>query len=140
MCFGLGSSDGNNKRLLIRTFYKHIKGLLPLTAPQLQVASERCIMKVLFLLPFLAAAQAAVVPAVDTTAHFHSTVLSAVGPQGKNVTINGVLTYVTLPKKKFDPTTAVLLLTDVFGLPSPDNLLLVSIVLMINVLRLIPTP
>jgi hypothetical protein len=97
-------------------------------------------MKVLFLLPFLAAAQAAVVPAVDTTAHFHSTVLSAVGPQGKNVTINGVLTYVTLPKKKFDPTTAVLLLTDVFGLPSPDNLLLVSIVLMINVLRLIPTP
>ncbi|KAJ7841563.1 hypothetical protein B0H14DRAFT_2586785 [Mycena olivaceomarginata] len=43
------------------------------------------------------------------------------GPQGKNIT---VLTYVTLPKKKFDPTAAVLLLTDVLGLPSLDNLLL----------------
>ncbi|KAF7330484.1 Protein AIM2 [Mycena venus] len=79
-------------------------------------------MKFLCLLPFLAAAQAAVVPAVDPKEHFHSAVPSAVGPQGKNVTINGVLTYVSLPKKKFDPTTAVLLLTDVFGLPSPDNL------------------
>jgi len=81
-------------------------------------------MKVLFLLPFLAAVQAAVVPAVSPEKHFHSTVPSDVEPQGKNITINGVLTYVSLPKKKFDPTTAVLLLTDVFGLPSPDNLLL----------------
>ncbi|KAF8206548.1 hypothetical protein K438DRAFT_1963567 [Mycena galopus ATCC 62051] len=81
-------------------------------------------MKVLFLLPFFAAVQAGVVPAVDTQEHFHSIVPSAFGPQGKNVTINGVLTYVSLPKEKYDPATAVLLLTDVFGLPSPDNLLL----------------
>ncbi|KAJ7034930.1 alpha/beta-hydrolase [Mycena alexandri] len=45
-----------------------------------------------------------------------------VEPQGKNITINGVLTYFSLPKQKFDPAKAVLLLTDVFGLPSPDNL------------------
>ncbi|KAJ6577179.1 alpha/beta-hydrolase [Mycena capillaripes] len=81
-------------------------------------------MKFLSVLPFLAAVQAGVVPFVAPSLHFHSTVPSAVGPQGKNITINGVLTYVSLPKKKFDPTTALLLLTDVFGLPSPDNLLL----------------
>jgi len=81
-------------------------------------------MKVLLLLPFLAVVQSAVVPTVDTEAHFHSSFPSAVEPQGKNITINGVLTYFSLPKQKFDPAKAVLLLTDVFGLPSPDNLLL----------------
>ncbi|KAK7033045.1 protein AIM2 [Favolaschia claudopus] len=82
------------------------------------------IMKTFLLLPFIAAAvRAAVVPAVDPALHVHSS--STAKPQGRNVTINGVLTYVSLPKnRKFDPTTAVLLLTDVFGLPSPDNLLL----------------
>ncbi|KAJ6544816.1 alpha/beta-hydrolase [Mycena vulgaris] len=79
-------------------------------------------MKLLLCLPLLAAVQAAIVPAVEPSAHFHTA--NAAEPQGKNVTINGVLTYVTLPKTKFDPTKAVLLLTDVFGLPSPDNLLL----------------
>ncbi|KAJ7158874.1 alpha/beta-hydrolase [Mycena filopes] len=82
-------------------------------------------MKLLLLLPFLTAVHSAVVPAIDTSGHFHSNPLSAVAPKGKNVTIDGVLTYVSLPKK-FDPTVAVLLLTDVFGLPSPDNLLLVD--------------
>ncbi|KAJ7127155.1 alpha/beta-hydrolase [Mycena epipterygia] len=80
-------------------------------------------MKLLFYLPFLAAVQSAIVPAVAPAEHFHS-VGNVLEPQGKNVTINGVLTYVSLPKKRFDPKTAVLLLTDVFGLPSPDNLLL----------------
>ncbi|KAJ7773106.1 alpha/beta-hydrolase [Mycena metata] len=79
-------------------------------------------MKVLLLLPFLAAVQSAVVPAVDTEAHFHSSFPSAVEPQGKNISLNGVLVYETLPQQKLDPTKAVLLLTDVFGLPSPDNL------------------
>lgn len=68
-------------------------------------------MKFLSFLPFLAVVQAGVVPLVDPALHFHSTVPSAVGPQGENVTINGVLTYVSLPKKKFDPSTALLLLT-----------------------------
>ncbi|KAJ7475685.1 chlorocatechol-degradation protein [Mycena latifolia] len=81
-------------------------------------------MKLLLYFPLLAAVQAVIVPAVDTSGHFHSPIANAAEPQGKNFTINGVLTYVSLPKKKFDPTTAVLLLTDVFGLPSPDNLLL----------------
>ncbi|KAF8899676.1 Alpha/Beta hydrolase protein [Mucidula mucida] len=40
----------------------------------------------------------------------------------KNVTINGVLTYVTLPEGPYDPSVALLFLTDVYGLPSPDNL------------------
>ncbi|KAJ7931406.1 hypothetical protein B0H13DRAFT_1957990, partial [Mycena leptocephala] len=62
---------------------------------------------------FLAAVQAAIVPAVAPKDHFHSAISSTVAPQGKNVTING---------KKFDPTIAVLMLMDVFGLPSPDNL------------------
>ncbi|KAJ7104299.1 alpha/beta-hydrolase [Mycena belliarum] len=82
------------------------------------------IMKLFLCLLFLAAVQAAIVPAVNPIAHFHPSVLNAAKPRGRNVTINGVLTYVSLPKKKFDKTTAVLLLTDVFGLPSPDNLLL----------------
>ncbi|KAJ6462308.1 alpha/beta-hydrolase [Mycena vulgaris] len=76
------------------------------------------------LLSVFAAAQAIVVPQVGSSGHFHSAVPAAGVPQGKNITINGVLTYVSLPKGKFDPSTAVLLLTDVFGLPSPDNLLL----------------
>ncbi|KAJ7274490.1 hypothetical protein B0H12DRAFT_1228210 [Mycena haematopus] len=82
-------------------------------------------MQVLFLVSFFAAVQATVVPPVDTQGHFHFSAPNALQPQGKNVTINGVLTYVSLPKKKFDPSVAVLLLTNVFGLPSPDNLLLV---------------
>ncbi|KAJ7079822.1 alpha/beta-hydrolase [Mycena belliarum] len=82
-------------------------------------------MQLLVLLSVLAATQAAIVPLVDTSGHFHTSAPADAVPQGKNVTINGVLTYVSLPKnKKFDPTAAVLLLTDVFGLPSPDNLLL----------------
>jgi len=78
------------------------------------------------LLSFLTAVQAVVVPLVDSSGHFHAPVSAADAvPQGKNVTINGVLTYVSLPKNgKFDPTAAVVLLTDVFGLPSPDNLIL----------------
>ncbi|KAJ7178605.1 alpha/beta-hydrolase [Mycena crocata] len=80
-------------------------------------------MKLLVCLSVLTAVHAAIVPAVDPIAHFHSTGATA-KPKGNNVTINGVLTYVSLPKKKYDPTIALLLLTDVFGLPSPDNLLL----------------
>ncbi|KAF9039635.1 alpha/beta-hydrolase [Hymenopellis radicata] len=77
------------------------------------------------LLIFLSAVavRSAVVPAVGTSGHFLAT-QSIDEPQGKNITINGVLTYVSLPKRHFNPRTAVLLLTDVFGLPSPDNLLL----------------
>ncbi|KAF7374973.1 Protein AIM2 [Mycena sanguinolenta] len=81
-------------------------------------------MKLLYLVSLLAAARATVVPAVGAEGHFHSAVPSDLEPQGKNVTINGVLTYVSLPKGPFDPTTAVLMLTDVFGLPSIDNPLL----------------
>ncbi|KAJ7132964.1 alpha/beta-hydrolase [Mycena filopes] len=76
------------------------------------------------LLSLFAGARAVVVPAVQPAGHSQSTISADAVPQGKNITINGVLTYVSLPKQKFDPTTAVLLLTDVFGLPSPDNLLL----------------
>lgn len=67
-------------------------------------------MKLLFYLPFLAAVRSAIVPAVDPSQHFHS-VGNVLEPQGKNVTINGVLTYVSLPKTRFDAKTAVLLLT-----------------------------
>jgi len=81
-------------------------------------------MQLLGLLSLLTTVQAIVVPAVDSSGHFHSTVATEAVPQGKNITINGVLTYVSLPKSEFDPTTAVLFLTDVFGLPSVDNLLL----------------
>ncbi len=56
------------------------------------------------------AVNSAVVPAVDTSGHFHATQRTD-EPQGKNITINGVLTYVSLPKGDFDPSTAVLLLT-----------------------------
>ncbi|KAJ7244991.1 alpha/beta-hydrolase [Mycena haematopus] len=80
-------------------------------------------MQLLGFLSLLTAVRAAVVPAVGASGHFHSSTPLAV-PQGKNITINGVLTYVSLPKRNFDPTIAVLLLTDVFGLPSPDNLVL----------------
>ncbi|KAF7298830.1 Protein AIM2 [Mycena indigotica] len=76
------------------------------------------------LLSVLSAVYAAVVPQLGFESHLPSQVAAGVQPLGKNVTINGVLTYVTLPKKKFDPKIAVLLLTDVFGLPSPDNLVL----------------
>ncbi|KAF7346598.1 Protein AIM2 [Mycena sanguinolenta] len=75
-------------------------------------------------LSLLTAVRAAVVPLAAASQHFHSPVPLDAVPQGKNITINGVLTYVTLPKENFDPTIAVLLLTDVFGLPSPDNLVL----------------
>ncbi|KAJ6585228.1 hypothetical protein B0H19DRAFT_1250103 [Mycena capillaripes] len=81
-------------------------------------------MQLFVFLSLLAAARAVVVPAVGTSGHFHSLVPTDVAPRGENITINGVLTYVTLPKGKFDPTTAVVLLTDIFGLPSPDNLVL----------------
>ncbi|TFK96117.1 alpha/beta-hydrolase [Pterulicium gracile] len=67
----------------------------------------------------------AFVPFVEPADHSHSFVQSGVAPRGRNVTINGVLTYVTLPKnKKFDKSKAVVFLTDVFGLPSIDNPLL----------------
>ncbi|KAF7327594.1 Chlorocatechol-degradation protein [Mycena kentingensis (nom. inval.)] len=82
----------------------------------------KSVMKLLatFLLALCAtAAGAVVVPPVDPALHFHSSAVTA-APLGKNVTINGVLTYVSIPKK-FDPSVAVLLLTDVFGLASPDN-------------------
>ncbi|KAJ7147175.1 alpha/beta-hydrolase [Mycena crocata] len=73
----------------------------------------------------LTAAQAIVVPPVDSAGHSHTAAPTELAPKGKNITINGVLTYVSLPKnQKFDHSTAVLMLTDVFGLPSPDNLLL----------------
>ncbi|KAF8171933.1 alpha/beta-hydrolase [Mycena galopus ATCC 62051] len=72
-------------------------------------------------LSLLTAVGAAVVPASE---HPHSSLPLDTIPQGKNITINGVLTYVSLPKENFDPTIAVLMLTDVFGLPSPDNLVL----------------
>ncbi|KAJ7069571.1 alpha/beta-hydrolase [Mycena amicta] len=75
------------------------------------------------LLSLLSAVHAVVVPQVGSSGHFHSHVSSDVEPLGKNITINGVLTYVSLPKK-FDPKIAVVMLTDVFGLPSPDNLIL----------------
>ncbi|KAF7364991.1 Protein AIM2 [Mycena venus] len=81
-------------------------------------------MQLFAFISLLTAVRAIVVPAVDSSGHFHSPVPLDVAPQGKNVTINGVLTYVSLPKGKFDPTIAVLMLTDVFGLPSPDNLVL----------------
>jgi len=82
-------------------------------------------MQLLGFLSLLTAVQAIVVPAVDSSGHSHSTVSTEAIPQGKNITINGVLTYVSLPKsRKFDPSIAVVMLTDVFGLPSPDNLLL----------------
>ncbi|KAJ7104274.1 chlorocatechol-degradation protein [Mycena belliarum] len=81
-------------------------------------------MKLFLCLPFLAAVQAAIVPAIDPKAHFHPSVPNAAKPQGKNVTINGVLTYVSLPKTSFDNTTALVLLLDGFGLPSIDNLIL----------------
>ncbi|KAK7048560.1 protein AIM2 [Favolaschia claudopus] len=76
------------------------------------------------LLSLLSVVRAVVVPAVDSSGHFHSPLALEATPQGKNVTINGILTYVTLPKGRFDPSIAVLLLTDIFGLPSPDNLVL----------------
>ncbi|KAJ7816945.1 alpha/beta-hydrolase [Mycena olivaceomarginata] len=79
-------------------------------------------MQLFAFLSLLTAVRAAVVPAVGSSGHFHSPVPLDAVPQGKNITINGVLTYVSLPKGRFDPTVAVLLLTDVFGLPSPDNL------------------
>ncbi|KAJ7134844.1 alpha/beta-hydrolase [Mycena epipterygia] len=81
-------------------------------------------MQFLLLLSLLIAVRAVLVPPVDSSGHFHSTAPAdgVPQPQGKNITINGVLTYVSLPKGKFDPTTAVVMLTDVFGLPSPDNL------------------
>ncbi|KAJ6607372.1 alpha/beta-hydrolase [Mycena sp. CBHHK59/15] len=83
-------------------------------------------MQLLLLVPFVffTAVQSAIVPAVDVSGHFHPTLPNDAVPQGKNITINGVLTYVSLPRGRFDPSTAVVLLTDVFGLPSPDNLLL----------------
>ncbi|KAJ7367165.1 alpha/beta-hydrolase [Mycena albidolilacea] len=62
-------------------------------------------------LSLLTAVRAAVVPAVGSSGHFHSPVPLDAVPQGKNITINGVLTYVSLPKGRFDPTVAVLLLT-----------------------------
>jgi len=80
-------------------------------------------MLLLVLLSLLTAIHATVVPLVDSSGHPHSQAPAGAVPQGRNITINGVLTYVTLPKR-FDSTKAVVLLTDVFGLPSPDNLLL----------------
>ncbi|KAJ7713842.1 hypothetical protein B0H14DRAFT_3171518 [Mycena olivaceomarginata] len=79
----------------------------------------------------LAAVRAAVVAAHGSSVHFHSPIPLA--PQGKNITINGVLTYVSLPKGEYDLTVAVLMfiggltshsvLEPPFGnLPSPDNL------------------
>lgn len=56
------------------------------------------------------AQSAVLVPAVNPANHPQAT-LSSLEPQGKNVTINGVLTYVTLPKGRFDEKTAVVLLT-----------------------------
>jgi hypothetical protein len=70
-------------------------------------------MHISFALPilFFTAVQSVVVPVVDTLEHFHAAVPNAALPKGKNVTINGVLTYVSLPQRKFDPSVAVLLLT-----------------------------
>ncbi|KAF9015901.1 alpha/beta-hydrolase [Hymenopellis radicata] len=61
--------------------------------------------------------------ALPPVTHFFDTKID-VEPKGKNVTINGVLTYVTLPEGRYDPRVALLFLTDVYGLPSPDNLFL----------------
>ncbi|KAJ6584179.1 hypothetical protein DFH09DRAFT_1308869 [Mycena vulgaris] len=55
------------------------------------------------LLSVFAAAQAIVVPQVGSSGHFHSAVPAAGVPQGKNITINGVLTYVLLAKGKIRP-------------------------------------
>jgi hypothetical protein len=98
-------------------------------------------MQLFVFVSLLIAVRAVVVPPVDSSGHFHSPLPTDVVPQGKNITINGVLTYVSLPKGRFDRTTAVLMLTgrlvvhnfffrgleatcrvDAFGLPSPDNL------------------
>ncbi|KAJ7609901.1 alpha/beta-hydrolase [Roridomyces roridus] len=76
-------------------------------------------------LALAAGVKAVVVPAVAPAGHSHSMIPVETVPLGKNVTINGVLTYVSLPQHKaFDPEVAILMLTDVFGLPSPDNLVL----------------
>ncbi len=48
--------------------------------------------------------------ALPPVTHFFDTQLD-VEPKGKNVTINGVLTYVTLPKGPYDPSVALLFLT-----------------------------
>ncbi|KAJ6462019.1 hypothetical protein C8R47DRAFT_101851 [Mycena vitilis] len=87
-----------------------------------KVVASNLIMQLYAFLSLFAVVHAVVVPTVDSSGHFHSQVPSDIAPQGKNITINGVLTYVSLPKGKFDPTKVVLMLTDVFGLPSPDNL------------------
>ncbi|KAJ6585231.1 hypothetical protein B0H19DRAFT_1016290 [Mycena capillaripes] len=68
-------------------------------------------MKIFIFLSLLAAVRAVVVPLVDSSGHFHPLAATDVAPRGKNITLNGVLTYVTLPEGNFDPTTAVLLLT-----------------------------
>jgi hypothetical protein len=99
-------------------------------------------MQLFVFLSLLAAVRAAVVAALGSSAHFHSPIpLDTTPPQGKNITINGVLTYVSLSKGEYDLTVAVLMFigrltshsvlfsriwshfsVDVFGLPSPDNL------------------
>ncbi|GAA5966325.1 hypothetical protein JCM21900_003096, partial [Sporobolomyces salmonicolor] len=45
-------------------------------------------------------------------------------PTGPNPVIGGVSTYVSLPSGDYDKTKALLFLTDVFGLPLPNNRLL----------------
>ncbi|KAJ7928112.1 alpha/beta-hydrolase [Mycena leptocephala] len=68
-------------------------------------------MQLFVFVSLLIAVRAVVVPPVDSSGHFHSPLPTDVVPQGKNITINGVLTYVSLPKGRFDRTTAVLMLT-----------------------------
>ncbi|KAJ7432765.1 alpha/beta-hydrolase [Mycena galericulata] len=81
-------------------------------------------MQLLGFLSLLTAVRAIVVPPVEANGHLHLPALSGSVPKGENVTINGVLTYVSLPQERYDSTIAVLFLTDVFGLPALDNLLL----------------
>lgn len=60
---------------------------------------------------YFVAGRAAIVPAVAPSLHPHPSA-TGVEPKGRNVTINGVLTYVSLPKKKkYDESIALLLLT-----------------------------
>ena len=49
-------------------------------------------------------------------------------PRGKMEVLNGINTYVSLPQSgRYDPGEAVLVLTDIFGLPLVNNKLLVRL-------------
>ena len=74
----------------------------------------------------LAAPQSSFVPAAAAAIHVHNHGKDTATPRGTIAKINGVNTYVTLPRGRFQRNTAVVLLTDVFGLPLVENRLLVD--------------